>query len=300
MKKVVDNYVTSSLKEFLQYTTCVDLEAASMHSGQFYEYTDEQLPGQYVYGSSFAPWAYDNSIPGITVPTSFGGYDRTSLSMDFQNGRVISPTPLNLTGTYNFPLSEVSYFVSSMPDWALLDEGQFNAIPDMAAADTYIPPYKYITPCVFLKAQSVTNLELCLGGEYWSVWNFRLTTFCRNEYELVAIQKVIRDCKGRIFDIIPETPFGPNSDLKFGHWNYPSFLGTSYYAFIEDSSFKILEPDLFTANHPSTFMGVGTIEVRVPRFPNIANSDPDLSYAYAETDIDDIFSTENGDNVVLV
>lgn len=275
MKKLVDHSVASSLKEHLQYRTWVDLDACRMESGKFYQYQDEKLPGYFVYGSPYAPWVYDQTVSGVNIPTSFGGYTRSQMNIDFQNGRLISSGALpNLTGTYGFPVSEVSFFVSSIPEWTLLDETQYGEIPYMEPATGYAPPYSYNTPCVFVKSQNTENEILCLGGEYWTVWNFRTTVITKDEYELNALQKVIRDTKGTIFTILPQTPFNPIGDLKSGVWNYPSFYNSNYYAFIEDSTFKILEPDIFTKNHNGLFMGLGNIEVRVPRTPTIHGSDP--------------------------
>lgn len=304
MKKIVDFSIASSLKEFLQYKMWTDLEACRMETGSFYQYEDERLPNYFVYGSPYAPWTYDSSLSGqgISIPTGFAGYERNQINIDFKNGRLISTGELpNLTGVYEFPVSEISFYVSSQPDWVLRDELNYLSLPDLEPADSYVPPNSYVAPVVFVKSQNTTNEILALGGCEWSVWNFRISCIVRDEFELTAIQKVVRDCARAVFPILPETPLNPYNDLKFGYWNYEDYsVGPlSYYAFIEDTSFRIIEPDIWTNNHPNTFMGVGSIEVRVPRQPRASGTDPNFDLSYALSDVSSIFDTDDESNFVL-
>jgi len=301
MKKVIDHSIQSSLLRYLQYRTLVDLEAYHTVTGELFRYEDPRYD-LIAYGAPEGGWVYDK-ISGV-IPPSIPGYSRGVSGMvcpDFINGRFLFSGDfpnIPLTGSYT--VSEVNYYNSSDSMAKILFEDKYQQSPVLKPAASYLEPYSFITPCVFVKAFETNNEPYCLGGEDWTIVQYKLICLMPNESYLAGIGKVIRDCRQEIFPLLKNFALNQYGDLKTINWDYEHFMKVNdYYGFISDATFKPEEPDVFISQNPNMFIGIGNIEVRIVRRPGDPNSDVDLSTSYALTDISDIFDTDIQDEFTL-
>lgn len=277
MIKVIDQYLATSLKEFLNYKTLVDLQAFKTVTGQFYQYSPKWY-GKSALGSSYATWVYDSSVPGATVPLAFSGI--SGAVPDYKNGRFITPTGISYTGqTAAFSVNEINYYISSSSESKILFETNFERGPDYVTGNTYLPENSIIVPAVFVKSYQTESEELCLGGVVDSQWNFKIIALAQSESQLLGIQKVVRDSRGEIFPILGYSVLDKLGSLQIPGWNYQAEMQEpNNYAYISDSTFRIQENDLFTDKNADLYVGIGNIEVSFHGTPRTEPPNFDVSF----------------------
>ena len=260
MLKTVDHFISSSLKEYLNYKCLTDLRAFTTVTGDFFQYSPKWA-GKSALGSSYAGWVYDNSIAGATIPTYLPGV--SGAIPDYRNGRFIIPTGINYTGIKAvFSVNEVNFYISSSSESKLIFETKYQQNPDRKSATSYFPPDSVVAPCVFIKNFNSKNKEHCFGGEVQSIFNFKLIAMAKSESQLLGIQKIIRDSYSEIFPLLDESVLDQYNNLRSPTWNYEDQLSVvDDYCFIENATFQIQETDLFTDDNPHLFVGVGNIDV---------------------------------------
>ena len=290
MIKVIDQYLATSLKEFLNYRTLVDLQAFKTVTGQLYQYSPKWY-GNSALGSSYASWVYDASIPGATVPTSLSGV--SGAIPDYKNGRFIIPTGTSYTGlSCEFSVNEINYYVSSSSESKLIFETNFERGPDYVTGNTYFPPESIVVPAVFVKSYQTESEELCLGGVVDSQWNFKIVALAQSESQLLGIQKVVRDSRGEIFPIMGYSALGKYNNVQFSNWNYPAEMAEPQnYAYITDSTFKIQENDLIADKNADLYIGIGNIEVSFQGMPR--TNPPNFDVYLLSLQDNSIVSTES-------
>ena len=300
MKKVIDQSLISSLKEYLNYKTQKELEAFHNVTGQLFRYEDKKY--NYIcYGAPEAGFVYNTDIPNVIKPSISGYVAGVSgmVATDYINGRFIFSggfPNIPLTGAYS--VSEINYYVSSNLESKLLFETKYEQSPVLNPANSYIEPYNFIAPCVFVKPFETENENYAFGGLDWGVWHFRIIAMMANESYLQGVSKVVRDSYQDYFPLLQNFALNQFGDTKDSTWNYSDYMANNEYkAFISESSFKIEEPDIFTAQNPKMYMGIGNIEVRVVRNPR--GAEIDLSYDYALTDTDNNFDTDGDSDFIL-
>ena len=255
MDKVIDHIIQESLLEFLNYRTQIDLKAYHNATGELYRYIDPRTK-LVAYGAPEAGWVY-NKVPNRIRPIISGFTPGISgfIGPDYVNGRFMFSgnfTAPTLTGSYT--VAEVNYYLTSSTESKLLFETKYQQTPVLNAADSYIEPYNFITPCVFVKSYQTQNEPYCLGGDNCSVFNFKIVALMENEYQLAGIQKIIRDAYQCVFPLLNGgviNQFGGAWDLT---WDYQYFAENNpYRGYISDSTFQIEEADVFTAANPKLF-----------------------------------------------
>lgn len=296
MKKVIDHRVSTSLKEFLQYRCQADLEAFHTVTGQLFRYEDEKYDA-IAYGAPEGGWVYNSDIAGVEVP-SIPGYSRgvSGMSIDYINGRFLfDPAFPNIPLTGVYTASEVNWYLSTSSESKLIFETKYEQSPVLDPPDSYLPPYSTICPAAFVKPFSTNNIPHCFGGEDWSIFNHRIILMMPNEMYLAGVAKVIRDVRHSIFPLLPDWTLNQMGDLKDISWNYQDSMTTfDYYGFISNSSFQIEEADIFTAENPKLYVGIGNVEVRVFRNPRTPDNQKIPSPAFWFNN--DPFVWYNGDD----
>lgn len=301
MKKSIDHHIAVGLKEFLQYKAQKNLEAFHTVTLPLFRYEDEKFD-KIAYGASEASWLYNTDIAGTVTPT-ISGYSRgdNGMSIDFVNGRFLFDPPFAATGlSATVSVNELNWNISNLSEAQIIFETKPLQSPVLNPATSYLPPYNYIIPAVFIKTFETHNEPFALGGLDWSTWSFRIVCLMPNESYLTAIGGLIRDAKEEIFPLLQGWPLGQLGDLNELSWNYSDFCrDNEYYAYISDSTFKIEEPDVFSSDNPKLYLALGNIEVRLVRQPRAPGTDPNLEVVHALTDIDDIFDTDVEDQFIL-
>ncbi len=255
----IDHSIAKSLKEFLSWKCLHDLRAFKNVTGSFARY-DPKWYGKTALGSAYPGWVYDASIDGATVPYSLPSVSGSIV--DYRNGRFIAPSGANYTGQAEFSVADFNFYITSSPESKLIFETKYQQSPVRLNPTGYLPEDSFVAPCVFVKSFSSTSEEYALGGETKVEWLFKIIAMTRRESELLAIQKVVRDSKQEIFPILSGTIFNQYGSLATPGWSYQDEISAmTDYAFVEDSSFKIVEGDVFTDDNPKMFVGIGNIEV---------------------------------------
>lgn len=298
MIPIVDHYLAQSLKEFLNWKCLTDLRAFKTVSGQLTEYSPKWA-GKTALASPYAGFVYDQGIAGATVPTGLSGV--SGAYVDYRNGRFIAPTGSSYTGYIPFSIHEINFYVSSSSESKLIFETNILQSPELKGATGYIPEGAFVAPCVFVKNYSTESEDHCLGGESRLTWNFKIIAMTRTEKELYGIQKVIRDCRNDVFPMITGSIFNAYGGLKDPNWTYEGLTSNmDDYAFVCDSTFKIVEADVFTDDNPKMFVGIGNIEIDYYHTPEIEetvefsgpviDSDDEV---IGDSDSDPIFAAES-------
>lgn len=274
MIQVNDHKIISSFKEFLSYKVLNDLQAYSNKTVNLYNYTDNRLKHNSVYGSPYAQWVYDSSVSGAQVPSGISSglstINRTGsqgLRIDYKHGRVVmnSGNSSMTSGTANVSVNDINFYITSQPEEKLVFENTYEFLPDLQAASNYIKPETIIAPCIFIKYDDTTANELALGGTNYSKWTIKVISICSSYEQIVGIGHVIRNLYGLVFPILDETPLNEVNDVKNPPWNYASKLlnvPNEKMVFIDDTSWRYREIDSFSKKNPKLILGIGRVEIR--------------------------------------
>lgn len=269
-----DHLILSSLKEFLNYKILQDLQAFRNRTVPLYNYSDKRLKSKSVYGSPFPGWVYDSSISGANVPSGIMSGGSTllrsgaqGLRIDYKNGRVVMNSGQNsmTNGSGSVAVQDFNIYITSQPDEKLVFENNYESLPDLLTADSYLEPDSVVAPCIFVKFDDTNAKELALGGTTYSLWNIKIIAICRTHEQIVGIGHVVRNLFGAVFPLLDETPLNELNDVKSPPWNYASKLsGVSRdkMIFIEDSSWRYREVDSLSKKNPSLLLGIGRLELR--------------------------------------
>lgn len=276
MNLTIDHTAAKSLKEFLSYKLLNDLRAFRTVSGTLTKY-DPKWQNLSAFGSSYAGFTYDAGISGAIIPTGLSGV--SGVVVDYRNGRFIGPTGANFTGQTTFSVNEVNFYITSSPESKLIFETKYLQSPVRTPATGYIPPDSFVAPCVFVKSFSSESEDHAFGGESRSSFNFKVVAMMRRESELLGIQKVVRDARSEVFPMITGSVFNQYGGLTTPGWTYSGlFANMPDYFFVEDSTFKIVEADVFTDDNPKMYVGIGNIEVSYYSNPRESSRPDTITY----------------------
>ncbi len=294
MIPVIDHFVSQSLKEFLNWRCLKDLQAFKNVTGASVTPYSPRWQGKLALGTPYGGVVYDASIPGVIVPTGLEGIP--DAVMDYRNGRFIVPTGSVYTGDpLEFSVNEVNFYISSSPEARLIFETKPLQNPVRLPATGYMPENAFIAPCVFVKSFSSDSVDHALGGQVKMTWNFKIICLMRTESQLLGMQKIIRDSREDIFPLISGSLFNPYGGLTTPGWTYRDEIAVmTDYAFICDSSFKIVELDVFTDDNPKMYVGIGNMEVDYFFTPPIEGFQP---YFIVDSD-NDLVGDSQGDEIV--
>jgi hypothetical protein len=271
MIQTLDHSILSSLKEYINYRILKDLQAYKDTNVTFTKYKDNRFASKNVYGSSYPFWVYDESISS-GVPSGIDNINRgtSGLAIDFKNGRIITNTGVNITGSMTVPVNEFHVYITTKAESQLINETNYLQLPDLKAITGPIPPDKVILPAVFLRFLSSKEEPYSLGGVVWATYNVRLICLTNSINQMVGLQHVIRGLNERMVPLLFRTPLNEYNDLKSYGWNYENILSnTTDKFYIEDSSFQSIQSDMIAEKNPNMQIGVGLLKIAIlvqPRY----------------------------------
>lgn len=273
MNPTLGHYLVESAKQYFDYRTLADLSAYSNKTVNLYRYDDPKY-GLKSFGSPYAQWCYHSGL-GATVASGLSDHSfhpkSSTLFADYSNGRFLSSG--NITGslTANVSVSEINSYITTKSDTQIIGETNFLTSPQIEQATGYIKPYSNIISAAYFRVQSTENEPLSIGGTDWTSYKLRIICVMKNNFHLTAVGDMIRDMKNRTFPLIRNGyswPFNEYGDIKSGY-DYNSYLNNpSEVAFIDRSNFAYLQNDVFASQNPYFEVGIGTLDVRVPRNPH--------------------------------
>ena len=205
-------------------------QAYTNTTGTFFNYEDERLDSSYnVFGSAYKQWVNDSSILGAEIPS--GVYVNNSytprssnLILDFENGRVLSTglsTNANITGS--FAIKDFNVYFSNETEEDLIIENKYDVNSRIILNDeTYIMPYDYVVPAIFLSVESMSNKSFALGGLEETNIRAKAVVISENNYQLDGALSIFADSKNEVFSAIPmaDHPYNEYNDLKTGFYSY--------------------------------------------------------------------------------
>lgn len=261
MKKVIDQYILDSLREYLNHQILHQLEAFTTKTNEnFYSY-DPKIQGKTAYGSSYGQLVFDSSIPNAVVPSSIGGYNRGDggMSIDFMNGRAlfnspVSPVPLRETISVN----DISVYTTTKSEQRLIFEEKLDAV----TLGKHLPPKSLVAPAVFIRNNTSNNLTYCFGGTDDHVFRFKIVCLVHTMQQLQGIQYVIRESRHVHIPLIEFSLFTPLGDIR-NPFNYLEIAqNTPRKLMIRDTSFANTT-DEFEGVNKNKYVGIGNMELRI-------------------------------------
>lgn len=268
MRKTVDQHVLDSLREYLNHVILRDLQAFELKTGvSFYPY-NPKIAGHTAYGSPYAQLVYDSSIPGATVPTSIGGYNRgdNGMKIDFFNGRALFTSPVSpgaITG--NISVNEVNVYTTTKGEQRLIFEEKLEAIKD----GTYFPPNSLAAPAVFIRNFNANNETYCFGGVNNNIYRFKVVCLLDTMTQLQGLQYVIRESRDVHIPLIEDSIFTAFGDLRSGSYNYQNIAENSEAKLrITDTSFANVT-DHFESVQQGKYVAIGNMELNLVSHRNL-------------------------------
>jgi hypothetical protein len=205
-------------------------QAYSNLTGTFFNYQDERFDSSYeVFGSAYKQWVNDSSITGANIPSGvyvngvFSGRNE-NLILDFENGRVLSSElPANAKITGSFAVKDFSVYFSNETEEDLIIENKYDINSRIILNDeSYVMPYDYVIPAIFLSVDSVQNKGFALGGMEETTVMAKAVVIAENNYQLDGVLSIFADSRNEVFRPIPMAnhPMNEFGDLKSGTYSY--------------------------------------------------------------------------------
>ena len=175
-------------------------EAFSNQTGILTQYIDNAIPTSHkVYGSQFKEWVIDASIPNAIVPygvsgngTFVAGTGNNDNIIDYKNGRFIS------TGNYStvsgaFSVKEFNVYYTNEDELALIVTNKYKTNAEYLNSGSYVAPYDFTVPCVFLTTENFFNEPAFIGGEDETKIQAKAVVFAENNYQMNGLLNVFSD-----------------------------------------------------------------------------------------------------------
>ncbi len=273
MNPTLGHYLVESAKQYFDYRAIVDLSGFSNKNVDLYRYTDPKY-GLHAFGSSYAQWCYHSGL-GANIASGVNDHSfhpkSSSLFADYANGRFLSSGNIPGSLSSQVSVSDINTYITTKSDSQIVGETNFLSRPDLKTPTGYLPPYSNVLSAAYFRVQGTENEPLAIGGTDWTAYKLRIICVMKNNDHLMAVGDMIRDMKNRTFPLIRNGyswPFTEYGDIKTGY-DYNSYLTSPQaVAFIDRVNFAYLQNDVFAAKNPSFEVGIGTLDIRVPRNPH--------------------------------
>jgi hypothetical protein len=286
MKRTHSHDVTSSFIEWIDHTLLYDGEAYQNISGQFYEYTDQELPDSYgSYNSSYKQFVYNSAITGANIFTGiYGDIDQGSenasgVYLDYVDGRIIGPDSI-LTGSAtlsgSFAVKDFNTYLVSERDEKMLFEDVYKVSQSRyqhKSGEAAIP-YEYYAPACFIVPKSSANIPFAFGGEVDSNFRYRAIIVAENQYDLEGCFSVLRDKSETNVCLLPpdRLPLNQFGDIKSqfsGSYNYLNEIDNSIgMVYVNSVSTAIVGSVSSDKSRPNMYMGFADFDLSSVRFKN--------------------------------
>ena len=282
MKETFSHKLFSSFLLWFDYQLLKNGEAYVNQTGIFYPTVDESLPDYSIYTCPYKQLVYDSSIAGANIisgvhpvgSSSFKNRGTSGLSIDFQNGRVLLNSGVNLPSGFSgsFAKKEFNTYITNFDSSQFIFESVMGNNPNIEITPTGIPSRVYAAPCAILNLANSLNNGFAFGGEDKTTSTIRAVIISQNLWQQDGVLSLFRDTNNLPFPIIPsnEIPINYLGDLKTGYYNYENLVST-YQApgqmpWIEKVySSKTSEDANKNGNYYVSFLEFDINAVRIPR-----------------------------------
>jgi len=256
-------------------------EAYHNETGQYFNYSDTRIPSSYeVFGSPYKQFVYNSSITGANIPS--GVYvngvwkDRDDgIIFDFDNGRIMSTGLLSsdiITGS--FGVKDVNVYSVNANEEDLIVEKKYSSTAEFPQNNTWIPPYDFTVPAVFINAETFQNKPFAFGGEDTTSSFIKGVVIADNPYILDGVLSIFSDSFNEAFKLLPFEAYPVNEygDLKSTpSFNYTGFAAASGEGllFINNVVTSKLTDRAKASLETNLFIGFLDFEVATQRFPRL-------------------------------
>jgi hypothetical protein len=278
MKKQIDHSITTSFLEKLDNKIVTKGEAFINVSTGFYpvKTVNQQV---YAYASPFKQFIYDSSIGGTVNLSGIWSdgvfYSRASgITIDYQNGRVLSKTQLgsNISGT--FSLHELNIKYTDKNEDQILMETKYVSEPIQPQQITGIAESVETYPMIYVTYNNGKNMPRAMGGLDSTNGRFTCYAMCNSSWQLDGVLSIMRDMKHTIFALLDssELPLNVSGDLKNPNYSYNTLVsGKSYpnIVHIEDVNCSKLTVEANQAINPTVRVGIAEFETAMTRNPRL-------------------------------
>ena len=282
MKPQFSNQVVSSAYLWLDHLLCDDGAAFYNLNSNLYNITN-RYSNFYTYALPYNSIISDTSVPssygvsGVYVNNNYTPVGSGGLfAINFNAGQAYFTTQPAGTVSGNFSVKEFNIRLTNKPEETIIFETKHFLRPKTLMGYTGLNN-EISYPVIYIKESSSNNRPFSMGGEDITTSNLRLLVFADSQFNLDAVNSLIRD---QTFSYIPliteaEMPFNSLGYYKSGAiYNYDN-LSTNKVTngsglFIEDIYISKFNQNSYSSEmktlNPEVFMGVIDIEVNYPRF----------------------------------
>lgn len=276
MNNTFDHKLISSFKEYLDHKIVEKLGAWKNSVVSLYlDASDDRMVNYKKVAAGPQQWLYDSSISGAIIadPTQFTNTGWKVAKTDFKNARFL--VPINTTGAVpasgSVAVKHFNSYVSSKDDEELFENTIFDYPPEMFAKTTSSQADSYHSPCYFVKFTRTMNKGFAMGGLDQTIFNMKVTCFCKTEGELLGIGSVFRDLNKTSTYILNNTPLNEFDDLKNRPWSFHTEILAAQASgnpmiFIDESIFNPIKSDNINSKFKNVYIGLGNINISVIRY----------------------------------
>lgn len=267
MKRVLDHDVISSFKEFFSHRFLNSLQGFKNVTTSLYPYSGGRtFVGKKIYASPYSQWVYDRSVSGVQIPSGIGSLNRgtSGLIFDFKNGRILVNSGVSITGSLNVSVPDFNIYVTTTSLKKIILENKFSYPPYLKPPTSAGKQESLIAPFIILSLTNTSSKPFELGGIESSNFLIQIGVLTDKVYDLMGVQKAVRDIARRVFPLVYTTPLNEYNDLKEGYWDYneiKNFVSHSDLMYVNRTSFRILDSDFINDNHPNLRLGLGTVSI---------------------------------------
>ena len=191
---------------------------------------NQTINGLYTYAAPFCQFVSDNSISGINIIS--GVYVNNSfitpgqsglVDINYDKGQVYFNQPINGTVSGNYAIREINTVIPWFPDMNLLFETKMTLRPKQPQVYTGVANNTISYPAIFVKPEGGKNTPWEFGGTDRSFITMNCYVFCENQFQLDAINSILKDSRLKYIPIISatESPYNVYGGYKNGiPYNY--------------------------------------------------------------------------------
>lgn len=282
MKPQFSNQVVSSAYLWLDHLLCDDGGAFINLSSNLYNITN-RYSNFYTYALPYNSIVSDTSVAssncisglyinGTYTPVGSGGL----FAINFNAGQAYFTSPPAGAITGSFSVKEFDIKLTNKPEETLIFETKHFLRPKTLVGFTGLNN-EVSYPIIYIKEATSNNKPFAMGGEDITTSILRLLVFADSQFNLDAVNSLIRD---QTFSYIPiiresEMPYNSLGYYKSGAiYNYDNLTTNRVVngsgIFIEDIYISKINQNSYSAQmktlNPEVFMSVIDMEINYPRF----------------------------------
>ncbi len=236
------------------------------------------LNGFYTYAAPHRQFVYDNSIPGVNVPTGvyvngvMRGQTATGF-INFNQGSFLTTSPATVSGNYSF--KEINTYFTNRNWKEILLEKTFKVNPKNTPNPSTFTASDHNYPCVFINTQAGENERICFDGLYSTVIPVRLTLLCDTSFLYLAATSLLRDQRDKFIPLLSsaQVPFDVHGSVT-GSFDYSAIRdqiaqnSPNSLAFIRDVDIRAFPMEVNNTISNQLFGALIDIDFELHRVPS--------------------------------